>query len=134
MAWGTANGRLQRMVLFYMVQRAREDVCFHCHEQIDTIQEFSVEHKEPWLDQDPALFWDMKNIAFSHYKCNLAAARRPNRIEWPKGKAWCWNCKMMKSLKEFPAYKLKVRSTNCTSCGSQQKAKWRERAKNINRV
>ena len=30
------------------------------------IEDLSIEHKKPWLDEDPRLFWDMGNIAFSH--------------------------------------------------------------------
>lgn len=127
MAWGTANGRLQRRILFHMVQKAQEDTCFHCGLKIDTIEEFSVGHKTPWLDQDPELFWDMDNIAFSHYKCNIAAARRPNKIDWPEGKAWCWSCQTMKDLDKFPACKVRIRTQSCTSCNDKQRLAWRKR-------
>ena len=42
---------------------------------------FSVEHVTPWLDsEDPVgLFFDLKNISFSHRNCNSSAARRPTK-------------------------------------------------------
>jgi hypothetical protein len=37
------------------------------------VKDFSIEHKQRWLDVDPALFWDLTNIAFSHFICNSRA-------------------------------------------------------------
>lgn len=79
---GTAQHRLTRDMLFKLIQDIKQDICFHCKEKI-TREEFSIEHKVPWLDSiNPLeLFFDLNNIAFSHKDCNSGAARRPNKKE-----------------------------------------------------
>ena len=78
MPLGTASGRLRKNVLFSLVQRLGEDICFQCGERIKSIDNFSIEHKVPYLDSDDpvGLFFDLENIAFSHLRCNVRAARR----------------------------------------------------------
>jgi len=71
MPFGTASSRLRKKVLFSLVQRFGLDDCFKCGGKIATIDEFSIEHKRPWLNVDPDLFWDLDNIAFSHLRCNV---------------------------------------------------------------
>ena len=73
----TAATRLKKMILFRMAQRLGEDVCFRCGVKIDRIDQFTVEHKEPWLDsEDPTgLFFSLDNIAFSHSSCNTLNSR-----------------------------------------------------------
>ena len=53
------------------------DSCFHCNKNIRNIENFSIEHKIPWLySSDPRkLFFDLKNIGFSHLSCNIGARR-----------------------------------------------------------
>ena len=75
MNYSTANHRLRKAILFQLVQETDRDVCFHCNHLITDIAEFSIEHKKPWLHIDSALFWDLSNIAFSHLRCNIRAAR-----------------------------------------------------------
>jgi hypothetical protein len=74
--YGTANGRLRKQILFKYVQKCGDDICFQCGEVIAEIDNFSIEHKIPWLDSSPELFWDLDNIAFSHLKCNCSKRRR----------------------------------------------------------
>ena len=76
MPYGTACGRLRKLVLFQLLQRLGEAICFQCGEPISAVGDLSMEHKKPWLDSDPALFWDLDNIAFSHVRCNCGAHRR----------------------------------------------------------
>lgn len=78
MSHGSANHRLRKSILFEFVNRLGYADCFQCGEIIETIEEFSIDHKVPWLDsKDPKkLFFDLENIAFSHIKCNCGAARR----------------------------------------------------------
>jgi hypothetical protein len=76
--YGTANGRLRKMVIFDLLKRHSENICFRCKKEIEKIDDLSIEHKEPWLDKDIALFWDMSNIAFSHLSCNCANGRKPS--------------------------------------------------------
>ena len=71
----TAQGRLKKRILFMLVQRLKLDTCFQCKNLIVDVDDLSVDHKKPWLDEDTRLFWDMGNIAFSHRDCNSLAAR-----------------------------------------------------------
>src|SRR5208337_2694984 len=72
----TAVQRLQRLILFDLAKRLNLDKCFHCEKQITTVNELTIEHKKAWLDVDPALYWDLTNIAFSHHRCNSRAGRK----------------------------------------------------------
>ena len=77
MAGGTASNRLRKMVLFDLLKRHSENICFRCESKIETPDDLSIEHKRPWLDShDPIrLFFDLDNIAFSHLTCNIGARR-----------------------------------------------------------
>ncbi len=87
MAHGTAAGRLRKMVLWKYVTEAAANYCFQCGDIIDSIDELSIEHKEPWLDSDDpvGLYFDLNNIAFSHLTCNIKEAnqRRIGEIRSP---------------------------------------------------
>jgi len=74
MPLGTAAGKLRKAVLFNVLRRHGEAVCFRCQQEIASADDLSIEHKRPWLHVDAALFWDVENVAFSHLRCN-----RPNR-------------------------------------------------------
>lgn len=78
---GTANNRLRKLILFDLLKRHNENVCFQCGEVIETANELSIEHKQAWLDRSPDLFWDLDNIAFSHLHCNISAGRRREMSE-----------------------------------------------------
>jgi hypothetical protein len=88
----TANMRLRKMIIFELVKQLKRDVCYRCQEPIQSIDEFSIEHKLPWLDKDVNLFWNLDNIAFSHLACNVRTAalgnmwNRKDRVE---GMSWC---------------------------------------------
>lgn len=75
---GTATHRLRKSILWHYAQKCGDTTCFQCGEPIETIDEFTVEHKVPWLDSDDPikLFFDLDNIAYSHHSCNVAARRR----------------------------------------------------------
>jgi hypothetical protein len=112
MPHGTATARLKKMVLFHLVQQLGQDACYHCQGRIKTVGEFSIEHKKPWLDKDPRLFWDLENVAFSHLSCNARAADRSNTLPLarsarrkvgPAGTAWCNICKAFLPMGEFSA-------------------------------
>lgn len=76
----TASGRLIKDTLWRFIVEANQDNCFQCGEKMER-ENFSVEHKTPWLDSDDPLFlfFDQNNISFSHHSCNLKAARRPTK-------------------------------------------------------
>ncbi|MBK3437474.1 hypothetical protein M1M11_31720 [Pseudomonas azerbaijanoccidens] len=75
---GTASHRLVKDLLYKFVIGAGHK-CHRCGEKM-LRENFSIEHIEPWMNSpDPrAMFFDLENIAYSHLKCNFAAARRPN--------------------------------------------------------
>ena len=120
MNYSTAQHRLRRKVMFMLIQRLKLDECYQCKNLIVDVDDFSLEHKKPWLDEDTRLFWDMGNIAFSHKSCNSAAARaitKSGRVKYEKrignredeeghyiSRTWydrgcrCDGCKLAKSL------------------------------------
>ena len=99
MSFSTADFRLKKLMLFSLLSRLSENICFRCNLPITTPDELTLEHKQPWLDVDPSLFWDVNNISFSHPKCNSTAVRydttaRKNRyisqrFQGTTGTAWC---------------------------------------------
>ena len=75
MSLGKAYWKLRKMVLFDILKRHNENVCFRCGGKIRNQRELSIEHKLPRLDSDIRLFWDLNNVAFSHLGCNSGAAK-----------------------------------------------------------
>ena len=87
---GTAQQQLRKKILFSLLQRHNEDVCFRCQSKIEKIDELSIEHKEPWEGRSVELFWDLNNIAFSHIRCNTPHRRSNGKeIYRPEGMNWC---------------------------------------------
>lgn len=117
--YGTAMARLRKMVLFDLLVRCEENICFHCETPIKTVTELSMEHKEPWLDVDTDLFWDIDNIAFSHLVCNTRAARSFNgqKQECPYGHPYD-----EKNTRYGPTgFRI------CRECGKRYKRKYRKK-------
>lgn len=77
---GTAAHRLLKDLLFDFVLRAGHR-CHQCGGEMER-ENFSIEHKIPWLHSDDpkGLFFDLENIAYSHLKCNIAVARKTNKV------------------------------------------------------
>jgi hypothetical protein len=75
-AFGTANNKLKKSILFHMAKMLDMDTCYRCSNKIETVAEFSIEHKESWMRAESAVeaFYDLNNIAFSHISCNIAAS------------------------------------------------------------
>lgn len=67
---GTAMTKLRKIILFHLLKKHGENVCTRCNLEIVVVGDLSIEHIKPWENIDPALFWDLDNIAFSHIKCN----------------------------------------------------------------
>ena len=82
MPFGTAQGKLKKALLFELAGLLGRLGCYRCNEKIESIDVFSIEHKMPWgAAKDPAkVFFDLGNIAFSHIRCNVAAARQEVRL------------------------------------------------------
>lgn len=81
MPHGTASSQLRKSILFYLATMCNLTTCYRCSNIIQNIEEFSIEHKEAWLDSDnpKEKFFDLDNIAFSHLKCNIGSANKPNK-------------------------------------------------------
>lgn len=109
MPFGTASGRLKKAIMLSLVQAAGRDECFRCGQAILTAEELSIDHIADWRGVDPALFWDVGNIAFSHRNCNSAAGRRasgggtPMRRIGPAGTAWCGRHRAFLPREQFTA-------------------------------
>jgi HNH endonuclease len=91
MPYSTAYLRLQKRILFFLAKECDRLNCFRCGKEIETIEDFSIDHKEPWLDKSPELFFDVNNIAFSHLICNMKAGRKPT--QWSQAAVDGWNKK-----------------------------------------
>lgn len=76
---GTASNRLRKLILFDLASKLKLVVCFRCGEKIETAADFSIDHRIDWLDVDPDLFWDVENVVFSHFSCNISHGRRMER-------------------------------------------------------
>lgn len=132
MAHGTANSRLRKSVLFYLVQMLGLDICYQCDNIIETIDEFSIEHKISWQGSanPKEAFFDLNNIAFSHLVCNVRAGERPltgfkkghtkERFPVSEGMAWCGRCRAPKPLEAFSKNRNKWNGVQdiCISCRS----------------
>lgn len=120
MSHSTATNRLRKNILFHLLKKHDENVCFKCSKLIEKVEDLSVEHKKPWEGISAELFWDIENIAFSHIFCN-----RPDRpsggrdsINVPEGTIWCGGCKSPRPVSEFTA----GARNQCSSCKRQHNA------------
>lgn len=77
----TASHKLRKLILFSLVCQTAQDICFRCQTKIENVEEFSIEHKTPWLDSSNPVnnFFDLNNIAFSHLRCNIKDRRKTNK-------------------------------------------------------
>lgn len=77
-----------------LLKNSNLNFCHQCGNEIESENELSVEHKEPWLDSDNPTdkFFDLDNIAFSHLKCNVAA-RRHKGVKHPSHRAYNEGCR-----------------------------------------
>lgn len=123
MPHGTANNRLRKNILFFLLKKHGENICIRCNQVIQEVEELSIEHIKPWEGISSELFWDLQNIAFSHLRCNVGArSPSPRRKEAPQGMAWCSTHQKFLSDKEF--YKNSNHhnglSFNCKECHDRQ--------------
>lgn len=101
MPHGTATGRLKKNILFHLLKKHGENVCFKCSEVIDKVEDLSIEHKKPWEGISAELFWDIENIAFSHLHCNRPHRNPGPKIFTPDGTAWCYRCRSILDVLDF---------------------------------
>jgi hypothetical protein len=126
---GTAGGRLRKALLFTFAQRLGLDVCYRCGVTLETVDDFTIDHKQSWLlAADPvASFYDLSNIAFSHPSCNMAAADHkvnPGMVKYrkvgPDGTAWCGTCQKFLPTDQFTGHAGRWNGTEsrCQACRS----------------
>jgi hypothetical protein len=100
MKFGTACHKLRSQILFSLVQKTSQNNCFRCGKPIESVEEFSIDHKVDWLDSSPTLFWDLDNIAFSHKRCNIPRESKSKKLIID-GMAWCAQHKQYLPIENF---------------------------------
>ena len=107
---GTASNRLKKNLLFEFAKRLDMHWCYQCGAEIKDCDDFTVEHKTPWLhSEDPrGLFFDIDNIAFSHKSCNYSASR----------------VRKAKPCPSLTAYRNGCRCEGCRKVQSEARKKW----------
>ena len=81
--FGTASGKLRKMLLFKMAGQLNLLNCYRCGELIILLEHFSIEHKKAWskaLNPQESFYDIDNNIAFSHIKCNIGASNTDNKV------------------------------------------------------
>lgn len=128
MPFGTACGRLRKLILFDLLQKHGKNYCYRCGREIETVDDLSIEHKIAWLHNDPDLFWDLDNVAFSHVKCNYGASRQNKRIG-QIGTAWCYRCKQFLPTESFGPDESRWNGLRncCKSCDVKRNQIYRKR-------
>ena len=122
MPFGTACNRLRKLILFDLLRKHGENVCFKCSQIIETPDELSIEHKRPWEGVSVELYWSLENIAFSHLRCNrnhrYEGGGAQRRKVGSEGTAWCRNCKAFLSVSEFSRHRARWNGLQpwCDAC------------------
>jgi len=82
MPYGTATSKLRKIIMFAMAKQLHVDNCYRCGNQIETLEEFSIEHIKSWqgAENPKEAFFDIANISFSHLHCNVAAGLKHKGI------------------------------------------------------
>lgn len=104
MSYGAAGNKLRKLILFSLLEKLGENVCFKCKEVIHSVDELSIEHIQPWEGREAKLFWDLTNIAFSHLACNLPHTYHggtSQRKIGPEGTSWCIVCQKFEPIDNF---------------------------------
>ena len=129
MPHGTACNKLRKNILFDLLCKLDYNVCYKCDDQIENVDDLSIEHIKPWLDSNSPieLFFDLENIAFSHSSCNTRGQAIHTKTNEPRGLYWCWNCKEYKPKDEFPPCKTQKKGIRCTECNTKRMRKYRKK-------
>ena len=119
MPFGTACGQLRKQVLYMVADKAGMLDCFVCSARIEEPDDLTIEHKAPWLDVDPGLFWDLDNIAFSHRGCNLPHRRGGSR-KYQEGMANCKICGVL-PIEQFSIKTNGYPRSYCKPCRAERR-------------
>ena len=104
MSISTASSRLFKILLFENLKRDGSCICYRCQKKINSPEDLSIDHKIPWMYKNNAidLFFDLKNIAFSHRSCNSSDRRCPFTVRSSTGfKGVYKNNQASKNSKKF---------------------------------
>lgn len=135
---GTASNRLRKIVMLELLRELKKDRCIRCLAIIRHYEDLSIDHKAPWLDVSRELFWDPRNIGFSHKRCNAIARRSAagrklgpsiRRKIGPVGMAWCTGHAEFLALEEFCKNRSKWAGVQsfCKSCTTDRYGGYRPR-------
>jgi 5-methylcytosine-specific restriction endonuclease McrA len=116
MPFGTACNRFRKNILFHLLKKINENICFKCGNIIENVSDLSIEHKQPWESRDVALFWDIENIAFSHMKCN-----RPHSVS---GKKYFTREEKLEAVRKLNAAGMRRRYTTEKRREKKQRTGW----------
>jgi len=127
MPFGTACGRLRRIMMFELLRRHNENVCYRCGGLIEGADDLTLEHKQSWQTNGAALFWDVNNIAFSHVRCNIRDGYVKREII--DGKLWCPSCSQSLSIECFHRERRERTgyAPRCKSCSNAKRRKTKAR-------
>jgi len=86
MSTGKAYGILLKKIIYSQACELDRIGCVHCFQRIE-FKDFSIEHLIPWLHSNSPkdLYFEVKNVGFSHLKCNIASARCPAQVRSKTG-------------------------------------------------
>jgi len=115
--FGTASHQLRKLIMFDLVKKLGLNFCYRCGVEIETVTEFSLDHKEDWLNSNnpSQKFFDVENIAFSHLKCNCDASKKHKTgVKHPSHRAYNEGC----------------RCDECRSIEAERRRKQRNKAQN----
>ena len=119
----TASNRLVKDVLFSLIVKSGQNKCHQCGNEMCR-EDFSIEHKTPWLDSENPLelYFDLDNISFSHRNCNVDARRKTyapcGTVTKYNNGCRCDECKEAKSLKYTNGYSKEKRSDRYQRTGN----------------
>jgi hypothetical protein len=72
----SARLKLMRMIIFDYARKDGTLKCFRCGKEILSYEDTTIDHIKDWRNVDPVLFWDLENISYSHYSCNVKGNRK----------------------------------------------------------
>lgn len=94
--------------------------CWRCSLPM-TVETYSLDHKQPWLDEDVSLFWDPDNIGYSHKSCNSREARKPTKKNLRDEDRWCYKCQMFLPYEHWPPSKRLRADFCCRACATKER-------------
>lgn len=110
----SATNRLKKNIIFEYAKRLGLGNCYRCGEEL-SVKDFTIDHKKNWLDIDLNLFWDVDNIAFSHFYCNSVNSSSKQALRKRTSKE-CKECKEFLPLNSFGKTTINGFRSYCNPC------------------